>query len=97
MGTRFKFTEVWASEVQISQRLRSNVNKCFFLLHFFKRTVHSGNSTDKRLLLDLRHLLMRSVVSAFVCTLPVLKKSTGKARLNRQALIFKNHEDAQFT
>ena len=37
----------------------------------FKRTVHPGNSKNKRLLLDPCHLTFCYIVSVLVCTLPV--------------------------
>ena len=45
----------------------------FFLKDYssFKQTVHLCNSKDKRLLPDPFHQIIRSIVSVFVCILPV--------------------------
>ena len=50
--------------------------------------MHPGCYQNKRLLLDPCNLMFRNIVSAFVCTLPVLK-STEKASALWNTIIFK--------
>ena len=56
---------------------------------FFKRTVHPGNQKNQRLLLDPYHLMPRSIVLAFVCTLPV-SETLRRQAFNRKRLASKS-------
>ena len=52
-------------------------------LHFFKQTVHPGNSQNKHLLFEPCYIMFHSHVSAFVCTFSCLKKCTEKANVGK--------------
>ena len=73
--------------------LTDRVSNYIFISIFytsFKRTVHLGNSQNKRLLLDPSYFIFHSVVSAFLY-LACLKKATGEA-----SVCFQNRWGGQF-
>ena len=68
------------------KRLKSQGN---FFYTSFKQIVYSGNSQNKRLLLDPCQLIFRFIVSALVCTLLVLKSPLRRQAFSRKHLFLK--------
>ena len=70
------------SSPQVWTKITSSKHRSLYTL--FKRTVHPGNSENKQLPLDPYHLMALSIVSAFVCSLPVRKSPMERQGSSRQ-------------